>query len=101
MMLEVVLYGYLAGVRSSRKLEAGCVEQVAFRFLAANQTPDHRAFSRFRRRHLAAMDGLFVQVLGLCAIAGMVKLGNVGLDGTKVRANASRHKAMSYARMKA
>jgi transposase len=99
MMLKVLLYGYLTGVRSSRKLEVGCVEQVAFRFLAANQCPDHRAFSRFRRRHLTAMDGLFVQVLGLCQQAGMVKLGNVGLDGTKVRANASRHKAMSYARM--
>ena len=99
MMLKVLLYGYLTGVRSSRKLETGCVEQVAFRFLAASQTPDHRAFSRFRRRHLAAMEGLFMQVLGLCQQAGMVKLGNVGLDGTKVRANASRHKAMSYARM--
>ena len=99
MMLKVLLYGYLTGVRSSRKLETACVEQVAFRFLAAMQTPDHRAFSRFRRRHLAAMDGLFLQVLGLCQQAGMVTLGNVGLDGTKVKANASRHKAMSYARM--
>ena len=99
MMLKVLLYGYLIGVRSSRKLETACVEQVAFRFLAANQCPDHRAFSRFRRRHLAAMDSLFLQVLGLCQQAGMVKLGNVGLDGTKVKANASRHKAMSYARM--
>jgi transposase len=99
MMLKVLLYGYVTGTRSSRALERGCVEQVAFRFLAANQTPDHRAFSRFRRRHLLAMDGLFLQVLGLCATAGMVKLGNVGLDGTKVRANASRHKAMSYDRM--
>ena len=92
MMLKVLLYGYLTGARSSRKLETACVEQVAFRFLAANQCPDHRAFSRFRRRHLAAMEGLFMQVLGLCQQAGMVKLGNVGLDGTKVRANASRHK---------
>ena len=95
MMLKVLLYGYLTGVRSSQKLETACVEQVAFRFLAANQCPDHRAFSRFGRRHLAAMDGLFLQVLGLCQQAGMVKLGNVGLDGTKVKANASRHKAMS------
>ena len=99
MMLKVLLYGYVIGVRSSRALEAACVERVALRFLAANQTPDHRAFSRFRERHLAAMDGLFLQVLGLCQSAGMVKLGNVGLDGTKVRANASRHKAMSYDRM--
>lgn len=99
MMLKLLLYGYLTGVRSSRKLEAACVEQVAFRFLAANQCPDHRAFSRFRRRHLAAIDGLFVDVLSLCQAAGMVALGNVGLDGTKIRANASRHKAMSYGRM--
>ena len=99
MMLKLLLYGYLTGVCSSRKLEAACVEQVAFRFLAANHTPDHRAFSRFRRRHLAAIDGLFVDVLGLCQAAGMVTLGNVGLDGTKIRANASRHKAMSYGRM--
>ena len=98
-MLKLLLYGYLTGCRSSRKLEAGCVEQVAFRFLAANQVPDHRAFSRFRRRHLTAVDGLFVEVLGLCKQAGMVSLGNIALDGTKVRANASRHKAMSYARM--
>ena len=99
MMLKVLLYGYVTGQRSSRALERACIEQVAFRFLAANQTPDHRAFSRFRRRHLAAVDTLFVQVLGLCQTAGMVKLGNVGLDGTKVKANASRHKAMSYQRM--
>jgi transposase len=99
MMLKLLLYGYLTGWRSSRKLETACVEQVAFRFLAANQVPDHRAFSRFRRRHLGAVDGLFVEVLGLCQQAGMVRLGNVGLDGTKVRANASRHKAMSYSRM--
>jgi hypothetical protein len=99
MMLKLLLYGYLTGSRSSRKLETACVEQVAFRFLAANQVPDHRAFSRFRRRHLTAMNELFVQVLGLCQTAGMVKLGNVALDGTKVRANASRHKAMSYGRM--
>ncbi len=99
MMLKLLLYGYLTGVCSSRKLESACVEQVAFRFLAANHTPDHRAFSRFRRRHLAAIDALFIDVLGLCQQAGMVKLGNVGLDGTKIRANASRHKAMSYGRM--
>ena len=99
MMLKLLLYGYVTGVRSSRKLEAACVEQVAFRFLAANQCPDHRAFSRFRRRHLASIDALFVDVLSLCQSAGMVTLGNVGLDGTKIRANASRHKAMSYGRM--
>lgn len=99
MMLKVLLYGYVTGQRSSRALERACIEQVAFRFLAGNQTPDHRAFSRFRRRHVAAVDALFVDVLGLCQTAGMVKLGNVGLDGTKVKANASRHKAMSYQRM--
>ena len=99
MMLKVLLYGYLTGVRSSRKLEAGCVEQVAFRFLAANQTPDHRSIAKFRKRHLAAFEELFVQVLQIAARAGMVSLGQVALDGSKVRANASRHKAMSYGRM--
>ncbi len=69
------------------------------RFLAANQTPDHRSIAKFRRRHLAAFEALFVQVLQIAARAGMVSLGRVALGGSKVRANASRHKAMSYGRM--
>jgi transposase len=99
MMLKLLLYGYATGVCSSRRLETACHTDVAFRFLAGNQAPDHRSFSRFRRRHLEAFEALFVQVLQIAHRAGLVKLGRVALDGSKVRANASRHKAMSYARM--
>ncbi len=99
LMLKVLLYGYSTGVCSSRKIERRCVEDVGFRFLAANQTPDHRTIARFRKKHKAAFNELFVQVLQLASRAGLVKLGRVALDGSKVRANASRHKAMSYGRM--
>jgi len=99
LMLRVLLYGYCTGVRSSRKLEAACTDVVAFRWLAGGQGPDYRSIARFRRRHLSALGHLFVQALALCQAAGMVKLGRVALDGTKLRANASRRKAMSYARM--
>jgi transposase len=99
LMLKLLIYGYVTGVRSSRAIERRCADDVAFRFLAANQSPDYRSVARFRRRHLKALEGLFLQALGLCRAAGMVKLGRVALDGTKVRANASRRKAMSYERM--
>ena len=99
LMLKVLIYGYTTGVRSSRKIEKRCHDDVAFRFLAANQAPDFRSIARFRRRHLTALAALFLEVLTLCQAAGMVKLGRVGLDGSKVRANASRRKAMSYKRM--
>lgn len=99
LMVRILLYGYTTGVRSSRKLEAACVEVVAFRWLAAGSAPDYRSIARFRKRHLSALGHLFVQALALCQAAGMVKLGRVALDGTKLRANASRRKAMSYARM--
>jgi len=99
LMLKLVIYGYVSGVRSSRAIERRCHDDVAFRFLAANTAPDFRSVARFRRRHLTALKGLFAQVLGLCEKAGMVRLGRVALDGTKVRANASRRKAMSYGRM--
>lgn len=99
LMLKLLLYGYTTGVRSSRGIEKRCHDDVAFRFLAANQAPDFRSIARFRRRHLEALAGLFVEVLALCQAAGMVKLGRVALDGSKVRANASRRKAMSYKRM--
>lgn len=99
MMLKLVLFGYSTGVTSSRQMERRCHVDVAFRWLAANAAPDYRSISRFRRRHLAAIDALFVQVLALCAEAGLVKLGRVALDGTKLRASASRHKAMSHDRM--
>jgi len=96
MLLKVLLYGYSVGVTSSRALERSCINDVACRYLAANQTPDFRSIARFRRRHLKALEGLFTQVLAGCAMAGLVQLGRVALDGTKLRASASRHKAMSY-----
>ena len=100
MMTALLLYAYCVGRPSSRKIERAAVEDVAFRVIAANQRPDHDSISEFRRRHLAALAGLFLQVLKLCREAKLVKLGHVALDGTKVRANASKHKAMSYGRMK-
>jgi transposase len=99
MMLKLLLYGYSIGVTSSREMERSCQTDVAFRWLAANSAPDYRSLARFRRRHLAALDALFVEVLALCAGAGLVALGRVALDGTKLRASASRHKAMSYDRL--
>ena len=99
MMLKLQLYAYSTGVTSSREVERRCQVDVAFRWLSANVTPDYRSIARFRRRHLGALQDLFVQVLALCAQAGLVKLGRVALDGTKLRASASRHKAMSYNRM--
>lgn len=99
LMLKLLIYGYVTGVRSSRRIEKACHDDVAFRFLAANATPDHRSIARFRRRHLPALKGLFLQSLLLCRKAGMVRMGRVALDGSKVRANASRRKAMSYKRM--
>ena len=100
MMVKVLLYAYCTGVASSRKIEKRLCEDIAFRILAANNTPDFRTISDFRKDHLKALAGLFLQVLKLCQKAGLVKLGHVALDGTKIRANASRHKAMSYKRMK-
>jgi transposase len=99
LMVRLLIYGYTTGVRSSRAIERKCVEDVAFRFLAADQAPDYRSVARFRRRHLDALADLFVQSLRLAQRVGMVRMGRVALDGTKLRANASRHKAMSYARL--
>lgn len=99
MMTNLLFYGYCTGVFSSRKMEKSCYEQVPFRVLTGDQQPDHDTIAEFRRRHLSALSRLFVQVLQLCQKAGLVKLGHVSLDGTKVRANASKHKAMSYKRM--
>ena len=98
-MVRLLVYGYSTGVRSSRAIERKCVDDVAFRFLAADQAPDFRSIARFRRRHLDALAGLFVQALLLAQRLGMVKLGRVALDGTKLHANASRHKAMSWSRL--
>jgi transposase len=88
-LLGVLLYGYCLGVRSSRQLECRLHEDLAFRVLAANQTPDHVTIARFRARHQQALAGFLVQSLRLCAAAGMVKVGTVALDGTKVAANAA------------
>jgi transposase len=99
MMVKLLLYGYAIGVASSRRLAQRCQEDVAFRVLTANNTPDFRTISDFRKRHLGALEALFVQVLRCCQRAGLVQLGTIALDGTKVRANASKHKAMSYGRM--
>jgi transposase len=96
----ILLYGYSNGITSSRQLEKHCQEDVAFRILAANNQPDHRTISDFRKRHLGALEHLFVKVLQLCQKAGLVKFGHIALDGTKIKANASKHKAMSYSRMK-
>lgn len=100
MMTKVLLYAYSMGMPSSRKIEKCLLEDVGFRMLAANNAPNFRTIADFRKEHLAALDGLFLQVLKLCQKAGMVKLGHVALDGTKMKANASKHKAMSYGRMK-
>ena len=100
MMVKVLLYGYCVGVASSRRIAQRLHEDIAFRVLAANNTPDFRTISDFRKDNLDTLSGLFLQVLALCQQAGLVKLGHVALDGTKVRANASKHKAMSYGRMR-
>jgi transposase len=99
MMTKVLLYAYATGTYSSRKIARRLVEDVAMRFLAAGNEPDFRTLSDFRQRHSGALAGLFTQVLRLCRRAGLVKLGQVAIDGTKLKANASKHKAMSYGRM--
>ena len=100
MMLKVLLYAYCTGVYSSRKIAKACEEVVAFRVLSANQFPDFRTLSEFRKRHLGAFKEMFLQVLHIAQKAGMLSLGHVSLDGSKIKANASKHKAMSYGRMK-
>lgn len=99
MLTTVVIYAYCIGVFSSRKINRKLEEDVAFRVLAANQRPDFRTISDFRKVHLRALTGLFKQVFEMCRKAGIVKLGNVAVDGTKIQAAASKHKAMSYDRM--
>ena len=100
MMTALLLYSYCVGLPSSRKIEQRTHEDIAFRILAGNTHPDHTCISEFRRIHLPALSAMFVQVLKLCQRMGLVKLGVVALDGTKLKANASKHKAMSLARMK-
>ena len=99
MMVALLLYAYTQGVFSSRKIAKACIERMDFAAVTGFQKPDFRTISVFRRRHLTALAGLFQQVLVLCRRAGLVTLGHVALDGTKVKANASKHKAMSYERM--
>src|SRR5579863_6305259 len=96
LLLGVLVYGYATGVFSSRKLERASYDSVAFRFIAANDHPDHDTIAAFRRRFLPQIETLFVQVLLLAREMGVLKLGTVGLDGTKLHANASRHSGLSY-----
>jgi len=96
LLLGILVYGYATGVFSSRKLERATYDSVAFRFIAANDHPDHDTIATFRRRFLKEIEGLFVQVLALAREMGMLKMGTVALDGTKIHANASRHSALSY-----
>jgi transposase len=99
MMVTLLVYAYCTGKPSSRRIERATHEEVPYRVLAGDQHPDHDSIAAFRQRHLRALARLFVQVLQLCEAAGLVKLGHVALDGTKIKANASKHKAMSYERM--
>ena len=100
MMTKILLYGYCVGVFSSRRIQKRLVEDVAFRVLAAGNQPDFRTIADFRKLHLKALEELFQQMLRLTLETGMMKLGRVALDGSKVKGNASKHKAMSYGRMK-
>src|SRR5216117_2016147 len=100
MMVSLLLHGYASGLYSSRRIARACCERNDFVMIVALDPPDFRTISDFRKRHLTALGELFLQVLKLCETAGLVKLGHVALDGTKIKANASKHKAMSYERMK-
>lgn len=100
MMVALLLYCYATGTRSSRKIMRRCQIDVACRVIVGEDTPDFRTISDFRKIHLARLEALFLEILKLCALAGLAKVGTIALDGTKVKANASRHKAMSYDRMK-
>src|SRR3972149_4355533 len=95
-LLGLLVYGYATGTFSSRKIERATYDSVAFRYIAANTHPDHDTLATFRRRFLAELEGLFVQVLLLAREMKLLKLGNIALDGVKIKANASRHKALSY-----
>ncbi len=99
MMVKLLVYGYCTGRFSSRKIEKACWEDVPFRVLSGNQQPDHDSIADFRKRHLKVLSALFGQVLNLCQQAGLVKLGHVAVDGSKMKANASKHKSMSYDRL--
>src|SRR5678816_351370 len=100
MMTALLLYSYCQGIYSSRRMARACKQRVDYMALTGMQQPDHRTVNLFRQRHLKALSGLFQQVLQLCEKAGLVKLGHVALDGTRIRANASKQKSMSYRMMK-
>lgn len=100
MMIKLLIYGYCTGKMSSRKLEQATHDEVPFRVLSCDQHPDHDSIATFRQRHLQELGQLFVQVLQLCERAGLVKLGHVAVDGTKIKANASKYQSLSYQRMK-
>ena len=100
LMVALLLHAYMSGVPSSRRIAKACRERNDFIMIVALDPPDFRTISEFRKRHLKALDGLFLQILKLCEKAGLAKLGHVALDGTKIKANASKHKAMSYEYMK-
>ena len=100
MMVALLLYAYTQGVYSSRRIARCCEERLDFMAVTAINRPDFRTISDFRKRHLSALADLFLQVLLLCRAAGLVQLGHVAIDGTKLKANASRHRAMSYLRMR-
>jgi len=96
-LLSLLIYGYATGVFSSRKIERATYDSIAFRYVAANTHPDHDTIATFRRRFLPQLEALFVQVLLLAREMKLIKLGQIALDGTKIKANASKHKALSYA----
>jgi len=99
LMVRLLLYGYCIGVTSSRKIEQATYDNVAFRYLSADQHPDHDTLASFRQEHLQALSELFVQALRLCQKAGLVKLGNVAIDGTKMKANANAWRSMNYQKL--
>ncbi|MCB0311010.1 MAG: IS1182 family transposase [Bdellovibrionales bacterium] len=101
MMTAILLYSYSQGIYSSRKIARACAERLDFMAVSAMNQPDYRTVSKFRKRHLSALGGLFVQVLNLCKQAGLVKLGHVALDGSKVKANASKRRSKSYSHLRA
>jgi transposase len=100
MMVALLLYAYSQGIYASRRIAKACEERIDFMAVTGGEKPDFRTIAKFRKRHLPALRMLFIQVLRLCREAGLVELGHVALDGTKIKANASKHKAMSYSRMK-
>jgi transposase len=100
MLLKVLIYAYAAGIFSSRRIAAGLEDLIALRYLSGGNTPSHRTICRFRQENIDRFEQIFVEVVRVAKRAGMIKLGTVAIDGTKIQANASKHKAMSYGRMK-